>query len=267
MRIGVYIAGRRCPELAKKCVESLRAQSFQGWVACVTVDGQDDKRTFDACVEAAKGDERIMVNWMDRVHSCHTKLAAITALVHGFGQLADADILVGLDLDDSLTPNALQRIHDTHEAGAWVTYGNWEDQGGNVNPHAPMTTELFGRVRHAQWFLTAPNTFRVGLFERVPQDFFRWNDDRGYYETGFDGSVMYGVADLAGPDRITSIASPIYIYNKDRADSVVKAWPLEHRVKLFNEQRNKRRLERLDSFSRPDGSASVKIEKGDSSGS
>ncbi len=247
MRIGVYIAGRWCPELAKKCVESLRAQSFQGWVACVTVDGQDDKRTFDACVEAAKGDERIMVNWMDRVHSCRAKLSAISALVHGFGKLGDDDILVGVDLDDSLTPGALQLIHDTHRRGAWVTYGNWKDQHGKVSPeYQPMTPERFQDIRIVPWFLTAPNTFRVKVFERIPTEAFAWEDGRGYYQTGFDGSVMYGAADLAGVDRITGISDVIYTYNRERPENVFKAWPLEHRVKLFNEQREKPRLRRMD---------------------
>lgn len=251
MRIGVFTAGRGCPKLAAECIASLRAQTFTDWIACVTVDGQDDKATYDACSAASAIapmvlDPRILINWMRRVYSQRAILASIAALIDGFGKLGDPDILACLDLDDAIKPNALQRIHDAHEAGAWVSYGNWADQHGNENKHRPMTGDAFSHIRRVPWFLTHMLTFRVGIFRAIPNEYFRWNDGRGYYETGFDGSAMYAAADLAGADRITGIAEPIYVYNRGRPDNVLQKWPRDHRVSLFDEQRAKPRLHRMD---------------------
>lgn len=245
--MGVYIAGRKCPRLAAECIASLRAQTFGDWLACVTIDGTDDKQTFDACADAARGDRRVVINWMSRVHSCQAKLAAIAALVHGFGQLADDDTLVGLDLDDRFLPGALQKIHDVHKAGAWITYGNWVDQHSERGTEFRfMTPILFEHIREVSWFMTAPNSFRVSIFRAIPEEYFRWNDGHGYYETGFDGSLMFAAADLADVDRIMGIRDPIYVYNRERPENVLQTWPKDHRVRLFDEQRGKPRLDRLD---------------------
>lgn len=239
--IGVYIAGRKCPTLARECIMSLRSQLHGEFVACVTIDGKDDQETHRACVRAIENDPRITINWTERIHSCAAKLASIRIL-----ELKDADILVGLDLDDRLLPNALTEIHNAHRNGAWVTYGNWIDQNANVcKEFRLLTPELMEHVRDVSWFLTAPNTFRMGIFRRIPESFFRWNDGHGYYETGFDGSVMFGAVDLADVGRTIGIKKAIYFYNRNREESVLRAWPEAHRLKVFDEQRAKPRLERL----------------------
>jgi glycosyltransferase involved in cell wall biosynthesis len=242
VKIGVYVAGANCAQYARACVNSLTAQTFVDWRAVVSVDKGEDCTHVEAR-QAALGDDRIkVVIKTTKIHSCAAKLHAIEGLLP---ILKDDDILVGLDLDDRLEPDALEKIIDRHAAGAWATYGNWKDQNGAVNKIPPKTHDLFDRIRSAPWFLTAPNTFRVKVFERIPRDFFRWNGTDRYYETGFDGSAMFAVADLVGFDRIEPIHDPIYVYNRLRPESVLRSWPEKHRKALFAEQRRKPKLEAL----------------------
>lgn len=244
MKIGVYIAGHNCRMFARQCIESVRGQTFSDWMAVVVDDASDDA-TEAVCNEAiGKGpknsDGRILFKRNEhRRHSVFSKLDAIRYLA-----VQQCEILVGLDLDDRLHPNALRRIHDEHERGALATYGNWIDHHSDMGTEfRHMSPDRFEKIRELPWFMTAPNSFRAELVAKIPEEYFRWNDGRGYYETGFDGSVMFGIADLAGPSKVVGIEQAIYVYNRDRNDSVMNAWNRKHRIEVFEEQRGKPRLE------------------------
>lgn len=243
MRVGIYIAGWNCASYAYQCLSSLCQQTYHDWVAAVVVDKSDDS-TVSECRRALIGENRVevIVN-KDRLHSCANKLTAIQQLA-----LDPGDVLFGLDLDDYLKPIALETVVAAHENGAWVTYGNWEDQNGRVNPHVLWTEATFASMRDRPWFLTAPNTFRVAVFDRIPKGHFYWNDGRGPYQNGFDGSVMFGAVDLAGMNRVKGIADPIYVYNKDKDTSVLRMFPWSHREAVFSEQRAKPVLRRKDTL-------------------
>jgi len=240
VKIGVYIAGWKCPKMAQECMRSLSAQTFKDWKAIVWVDGADVE-TFNAIGQTSDIDGTIFL-CESRQHSVALKVAAIEKLIED-----GCEILVGLDLDDALDSNALQIIHDAHRLGAWATYGNWRNQTGMVSTEfKPWTPERFERIRELGWFTTAPQSFRAALWPHIPRSFFEWDDGSGLYPTGFDGSLFYPVVDLCGPDRVASIDATIYHYNRNRPESVLQAWTREHRRKVFAEQRGKPRLDRLE---------------------
>jgi len=124
--------------------------------------------------------------------------------------IADDDVIMLVGLDDHLLPNAIRTIYEAHQSGAWVTYGNWQNQHGRVNS---LQVEWRGQpLRTAPFFLTAPNTFRAGLYRRIPIK--RLQVDGTWQHVCTEVDVMYSCAEMAGQDRTMLITEPIYHYNE-----------------------------------------------------
>ena len=245
--IGIFTAGHNCGPFVAECIRSVREQTSDQWCQVIVDDASTDD-TYQAAVREAGGMPRIrVIKSGTRCHSNLSIIAAIGTMISEF-DLKPTDILMCLDLDDMLAPNAVHRVLREHDNGAWVTYGNWKDQSGNVNVHVPPSPEAFASIRTAKWFLTHALTFRVGVFQAIPEEFFKWKDTDKYYQTAFDASVMYPAVDLAGADRVGGIPEPIYIYRKNHSGSVLRTWPQDHRLKIFAEQRSKPRLERMETL-------------------
>lgn len=245
--IGIFTAGHNCAKFAGECIRSVQAQTSKEWCQVVVDDASADS-TYQELMRASDGHARIRVMRNDtRRHSNVSILRSIRALIEVF-DLKSTDILMCLDLDDMLDPGAVERVAAEHEAGAWVTYGNWKDQTGNINEHVPCSIDAFGSIRTVKWFMTHALSFRVGVFEAIPEKFFKWSDSNKYYETAFDASAMYPAVDLAGGDRVHGIPEPIYVYRKSHSGSVLQTWPPEHRTSIFADQRSKPRLERMEAL-------------------
>lgn len=124
--------------------------------------------------------------------------------------IRDEDIIVLVGLDDHLLPGSLQKIAEQHMAGAWVTYGNWQNQHKAINK---LQIKWEGKpLRNGSFFLTAPNSFRAGLYRRIPIERLQVNGMWQHICTEVD--VMYSCAEMAGPDRTKLITEPLYHYNE-----------------------------------------------------
>lgn len=124
--------------------------------------------------------------------------------------IADDDVCVLVGLDDHLLPNSIRTIYEHHQAGAWVTYGNWQNQHGKINS---LQVQWDGKpLRTAPFFLTAPNSFRAGLYRRIPIE--RLQVDGCWQHVCTEVDVMYSCAEMAGPDRTRLITEPLYYYNE-----------------------------------------------------
>jgi hypothetical protein len=131
---------------------------------------------------------------------------------------APDDIIACVDGDDWLaTPHALAAVQRMHDAGAWVTYGNFEYSDGRPSQMPEC------RVPWRQGWLSHLKTFRAALFQRIPADYFRvprWDctpDGVKYTEIDWclyqDGAMMSAVAEMAGPSRVTYCKDVLYVYH------------------------------------------------------
>lgn len=124
--------------------------------------------------------------------------------------IRDEDIIVLVGLDDHLLPGSLQKIAEHHMSGAWVTYGNWKNQHGAINK---LQVTWSGKpLRTSPFFLTAPNSFRAGLYRRIPVN--RLQVDNKWQHVCTEVEVMYSCAEMAGPERTKLITEPLYHYNE-----------------------------------------------------
>jgi hypothetical protein len=137
----------------------------------------------------------------------------------------DFDVIMVMDLDDYIRPNAVKRIMETYDDSTWITYGNYVDNFGRVffdESNINFTSEDF---RNQEWKYIHVRTFRKDLYhELTNEDLF------------VDGVTIYGDAnmwlcllELAGLDRIKTITDVIYHYNHDSRYSVLRRYPNEER--------------------------------------
>ena len=247
MRVGVFTAGYNCEQWAAHCIQSVRSQEGVEWVHGVGVDVSSDG-TYTECVRAAAGDKRInIVQTPKRGYGITTRRLAIDSMIERYG-LANDDILFDLGMDDYALPGALKIVHHVHECGAWATYGNWQDPTGYVWPHVIWTREMFAARRRSQWFMTAPNTLRVGLYKAIPEEWWRIGGTGKEYETNFDAVIAIAAAELSGFDRVKGIPDPLICYNRNREGCASQVWDRAYRQQQYHEIRNKPELHPLEAL-------------------
>lgn len=107
------------PEVLARTWASLKAQTFTEWEWVVWDDSTTDE-TFRQLYGFAS-DERYKV----RVFRSHVHSGSIGEVKRWGFMVANGDILVELDHDDELTPDALQEIHDAFTEGVGFVFSDW----------------------------------------------------------------------------------------------------------------------------------------------
>lgn len=201
-RVVVAVMGREVsPGRARRCLDSLRTQTLPDWGA-VVIDDASTNGCDDALVDACTGlgDRITLVKRRRRVGL----LANLVLAVRHFVSRPDA-IVVTLDLDDALAPDALARIVREHDLGADVTVGSMirtdkesryevdfadprHDRGGNVWQHA--------------------RSFRKRLFDQIELEDLQV--DGRYIDLATDWAFMLPIVELA--KKPVWIKEPLYLH-------------------------------------------------------
>jgi cellulose synthase/poly-beta-1,6-N-acetylglucosamine synthase-like glycosyltransferase len=138
--------------------------------------------------------------------------AAITAL-----DLHRDDVIVILDGDDFLKPEALERIERAYEdPEVWLAYGSYEAWPANTGqvPARPYPDQVLDArsFRSVSIFFNHPITFRHRLWRGLDDGDFR--DNNGVYFTGgADFILMVPMLEMAGREHILFMEEVIYCYN------------------------------------------------------
>jgi hypothetical protein len=213
----------------------------------VGVDVSSDG-TYNECAKAASGEKRVNVIQMpQRGYGITTRRRAIDAMIEKY-RLSNEDILFDLGMDDFALPGALKVVHDVHSEGIWATYGNWKDPTGYVCPHTPWNENAFNARRQSNWFLTAPNTMRVGIYKAIPEEWYRIGGTGKEYETNFDAVIGIASVELAGFKRSAGIPTPLICYNRNRPGCACQVWDRNYRQQQYHEIRHKPVLEPLEAL-------------------
>ena len=93
-------------EVVRECISSVHSQSFQNWELHFIDDGSTDG-SFEAAIEAANGDERILFS------KNTTGIKGANAARNQGIENVKSEFVIFLDSDDLMTPNCLeQRLND-----------------------------------------------------------------------------------------------------------------------------------------------------------
>lgn len=183
--------------LAGLCTASVRAQGPK-------VRGHEVWHSFAAVDEATARDAAGDRTYVD----CSTATAApqLANFQRMWGALAPDVIVVLLDGDDMLAPGALERVaHFYEREDVWASYGSFVTDTRRLDWawHHHFGRRYAGPPRKEVWRASHLKTFRAGLVQRVPVEYFN-GDDGQPYPLAVDQAVMFPVLELAGERYVAS---------------------------------------------------------------
>lgn len=205
--IFVIVTGWNCSGRVRTCYTSLASQTYRNFKAIFISDAPTDKSSYE-CLDLPKKDWlKVQVN-IKNWGAAHNRYYAIK-------RHKPKDVVMFMGMDDYIKSNCLQKIADEYKKGAWMTYGNWENQKGKINSMAldfEQNTHVKNDYRKVTYRSTAPNTFKRFLFDKIPRDDFKLDDK--WIRSCTEAEVMYSCLEMCPAERIRIIREPIYVYNQ-----------------------------------------------------
>jgi hypothetical protein len=130
------------------------------------------------------------------------------------------DLIILVDGDDELygktSISDVVRTYNQH--GCWLTYGSYINKSDSINPDIKIPIMHRGEYRNTRDFRKLPwksshlKTFLYGLYAYLSEEDFK--DCNGeWLRTCSDLALMFPMMEMAGPEKIRHIDSPLYIYN------------------------------------------------------
>lgn len=239
----IVVATRNAEKYIGRCLASVKAQTHLHQL-CVVIDDASTDGTLNAIADAVGSttlDTRFRTHRRDERR---WSLPNIVRAIREHGQ--PRDVVVILDGDDELKPDALVRIDVAYRAGAWMTYGNFVTSSGRPSwmPPYPLRVLQAGSVRDYPWQVSHPKTFRKELFDHLTDEDF--THEGKWFQTAGDVALMLPLLELAG-DRAAYIPDPLYVYNDENDQNDHKVDP-EGQVRvrdLIYAKPRKTKLEKL----------------------
>lgn len=238
----IVVATRNAEKYAVPCLRSITPHDRK--FHCVLIDDASTDGTADTVEKWLAGfdlDDRFTVV---RNTERHWSLRNIVDAVRLHGR--PGDVVIILDGDDQLAPDALQKLDVAYRAGAWLTYGNFITSSGKRSwmPPYPQKALREGLVRQFPWRASHPKTFKFELFEKLDDSDF--THDGKWFQTAGDVALMLPLLELAA-ERSVYIPDTIYVYNDENDANDHKIDP-EGQVRvrdLIYAKAPKARLEKL----------------------
>ena len=230
MRFLIISTGYNCEKFVERNHHSFLNQTYTNWHAVMISDGSTDETNTQLDLI---GRNKVTVQYCkDNAGAAVRRYEAI----HKYGLPGDVIVLVGMD--DELLPNALDRIKKEYDAGKWMTYGNWQNQYGDMLPGSfalefPEFIHKSRDYRTVQYRSTAPNTFKKILFDKINPNDFKVNGQWIMQTT--ESPLMFACLEMCGKDRIGVIKESIYLYNQRTGGQMAKKrLGRENQVKIYN---------------------------------
>jgi len=211
--IFVFSAGYNCGGLAAVNVRRLREQG-EDFRQVVVDDGSTDG-TYEQVMSARDGDERIkVIRHKRRMYGPYSAWEA----AHAFDGVEADDVILQVDLDDSLEPGALSFLLRCYRENPnlWMTYGGVIDQNGKT--HGPESKDRLPTARREPLFMTGLRSFRAGLYWELSENDVRFGGD--WPPCKYDVATYCPMAEMAGRDRILAIRNRFFRLQIDTSRQV-----------------------------------------------
>ena len=225
----IIATGFNCHQYVDKCVQSVFNQTESNWCLHLVNDGSTDA-TGERCLNY-KGHNKVVV------HNYKENLAAAFRRMQVIRTLPAEDVVLLLGLDDELLPNCLARVQQEYDKGMLMTYGNWKDQYGQMLPanfslDFDEATHQSRNYRIVKYRSTAPNTFKVFLFNRIPDEDFQL--DGKWIDTTTESETMFSCLEMSGKERIGVIKDVIYLYNRALPNGTLKRLGVDYKLQVLD---------------------------------
>lgn len=208
VRFLIVTTGYNCEKYVKPCFDSIKNQTYKNYIVSVVDDGSTD-RTRSGIVKCIGHGSQ----WRLAAHE--ENLGTIFAREQAIKQGAnDYDVIVLLDMDDQLRPNALELVAREYEKNPklLMTYGNYQFNNGLICPldlEYPDIVHKRRLYRRDVFRCTHLRTFRKELYQAVP----KWDLTKAEIDSYPDAHLLFCMMEMSGKHRMAIIKEPIYVYN------------------------------------------------------
>lgn len=204
----IICTGYNCENYAKRCLESIKSQTYTNYVVSIVDDGSTDK-TFSEI------NNNTSPEWVvDQFENNKGTIFARNQAIDNFKD-QQYDAIVLLDMDDYIVPDALKIVEEKYnDPNCLMTYGNYKSKGGKIfdGLYYSAKTNSERSFRTAEKFrCTHLRTFKRSLYEAVTA----WSPTKSEIESYPDVHYLFSMMEMAGADRIAIVDEPIYVYNDD----------------------------------------------------
>ena len=208
--IVVTIPSRNNVTICTKNLGSVFAQTYDNY-RIIYIDDASDDGTYEAVCEYITA-----CNKWDRVTLLRNSVRHGQMYNHFVaGHLCENhEIIVNLDGDDWLAPNALDIINRAYQdPNVWMTYGQYREEPHGKMGHCrriPQRIHTERAYRYYDWITSHARTYYAGLFKQVPVGYFI--QDTSFQPSAADLALMFPMLELSG-GKIAFIDTVIYHYN------------------------------------------------------
>lgn len=211
VKFSVIITGWNCEKFVKKCLDSIKEQTVKPFDVIIIDDGSTDN-TYQEMVKNAPH----LATILKLPKNLGTYYARDKAINESKG-----DIIVMIDCDDYLLPNALELCKKQYLKGNLMTYGNYQFLNGKICPvelEYPDEIKKTRDYRKDTFRCTHLRTFKKELYLSIP----KWELTESEINSYPDVEILFSMMEMCGPERIACIKTPIYVYNTANPESTLK---------------------------------------------
>jgi glycosyltransferase involved in cell wall biosynthesis len=223
VKIHVVVPAYNCMDFLPACLDSIAQQTRPADTVTIIDDASTDpeQARFIQTYCSPLADWRVVLN--------ETNLEAAHNIwnAHTFIDPAPDDVIVELDGDDRLTPNALERIAAEYaDPDVWLTYGSyeyWPDPNHWDNPALPYPPDVVAArtYRTHRVLFNHPETWRAFLWSRLTPADLQDNQGRWIRRT-WDYAAMMPLLEMAGT-HWRHIPDVLYLYTHKNPLSHVRS--------------------------------------------
>jgi hypothetical protein len=212
MRFHIVSPGRNTGAFARDHFAGTLGQDFHGYAVTWIDDASDDGGDDVTADHARDVDLTIILNSKRK-----GGLANILSVVRA---MQPDDVAVLCSADDSLAhSNVLRRVKQEYDAGALLTYGQFQTSVAGVGIASEpgfcrqMTKEEHANPYSAPWVTTHLITFRADLMQGIPDEFLR-DVDGNYYDFAGDQAFMLFMLTQVKHEDAHFIPDVLLTYNR-----------------------------------------------------
>jgi glycosyltransferase involved in cell wall biosynthesis len=210
----VIVTGYNCEQFVAKCLISISGQTYRNYFVSILNDGSTDKTMSEMF---------IMMNAEFTLACYYPNLGTFFARDSAIknGSQFNYDVIVMVDMDDYLLPNALEKIAEQYvNNDVWMTYGNYQYLNGKKNPvpiHYSDEVHKTRDYRQDTFRCTHLRSFRKELYQAIP----KWELTTAEVNSYPDAEILFSMMEICGKEKIGVIDEPIYVYNNNNPISTL----------------------------------------------
>lgn len=219
VKFKIICTGWNCEKYIKGLCDSIRNQTYQNFSVSFVSDGSTDKTVEEL-------HKWVDPNWSGGFWNQKKNIGAYHArkLAAGLWD-QDYDVLVMLDMDDELLPNALELIAEKYkDPKVRMTYGNWINNNGVKcqldTLHYSDEVHAARSYRKEPFRITHLRSFKKELWDKVGT----WTMFENEENVLGDCEMLFRMAEMSGKEGMGVIETPIYRYNMINPERATERW-------------------------------------------